>query len=135
MNNTEYLTLDYESIVKKYPMSVRAITTWLLGRKDVAENMQYLLDDAKLKGKTPEEMFSENIVPPIVQFDPRKLYDFFDYHKIWISTRRFRNLWEAEVEPILLSSSTENRIEAERQGFIIAFEGLEKRLQFEKLKP
>lgn len=135
MNNTEYLTLDYEDILKRFPMSVKAITTWLVNRKDIAENMHHLLDEAQLKGKTPEEMISENIVPPIVQFDPRKLYDFFDTHSIWISTKRFRSMWEADVEPILLSSSSEDRIEAEEKGFLIAFEGLEKRLQFQKLKP
>lgn len=125
-NNKPYLELDYDSISKDYPLSVKGIAKWLVSRKDVKENLQALLDDYK---QDPEELFGERIVPMLVQHDGRKLFDYFDHNKIYINTTWENDMWLYFNNLSTHSSTAENRIEAEEKAIIEAFDLLENRLK------
>jgi hypothetical protein len=121
-----YLILDFDNIYKSYPLSVKAIAQWLVNRKDVKENLQFLLDDTK---QDPEELFMEKIVPPMVQHDGRKLYDFFDVKDIYINISKGNNGWTYWIGESPHDTLLPTRIEAEEGAFRSAFEILESRLK------
>lgn len=120
--------LDYAEIYEKYPLSVEKIVDWFCANEDIVKGMLQAEGDIRM-----DEM--KNVmwktVPMVIQFDPRKLYEFFDSRGIFINI-----LGHPEKEGAFtchnskerVSEVGENRIEAEEKAFMRAFSILEKEL-------
>ena len=134
--STTYLKLNYEQVVRLYPKSVARIAEWFASKKDIIEGLE-----AVEKGeRSPEEQLKDreklistvkSIVPPIIQHDPRKLYEFFDEMGIIISvaehpdsshTTPLFNYYNSRTRE---SKSASSRQEAEGIAFMDAFKILE----------
>lgn len=133
MNKPTYLKLDFDGIIyPQFPQSVKAITDWFCSREDIVEGLIGIDGGAATH---PEiKAILVQIVPVIIQNDPRKLYEFFDDRKIFISVTTYVSA-EGEVGfnyyvfNAPYSDSAKTRIEAEERAFLKAFAVLEKELQ------
>jgi len=67
-----YLSLDYDFIKERFPLSLRAVEEWFLKNNDIAKGLKMLGADM-----THSSAMSK-VVMSVIMFDPRKLYDVFD---------------------------------------------------------
>lgn len=130
MEKPTYLKLDFDGVIyPRFPQSVKAITDWFASREDIIQGLLGIDGGAATH---PEiKAILVQIVPVIIQNDPRKLYEFFDDQEIYISIAvhsdedRFFYYHSKNHH----SYSADNRILAEEGAFMKAFETLEKELQ------
>lgn len=128
-----YLKLDYEGINKVYPKSVQKVIEWFCSREDIIEGLMGM--DGNTATKDEIKAAFTQIVPTIIQHDPRKLYEFFDDQKIVIYIEHLPdsdNRFVYHNSKVSHSHPADDRIEAERGGFIDAFDVLEKELSGKK---
>lgn len=131
MEKATYLKLDFDGVIyPKFPQSVKAITNWFCSREDIINGLLGI--DGGEATKEEIRGIMGQIVPVIIQNDPRKLYEFFDDQGIIISIAVHTDL---EGRFIYFNSkenhsfSADNRILAEEGAFLGAFSVLEKELQ------
>jgi len=135
MEKPTYLKLDFDGVIyPKYPQCVKAITNWFASREDIIMGLIGIdggdMTDEASKNQIRDLMVQ--IVPVIIQNDPRKLYEFFDDQgiRIFIGDHPDGNtMFTYHNSRINHSFSAENRIDAEKGGFLGAFDVLEKELQ------
>jgi len=120
-----YLQLNFTEIFEKYPQSVEKIIQWFASRED-------LLTYIKRENPTANILQIMNeMVPMIIQHDPRKLYEFFDSLNIIISVYQDAHsgnfVWTNSK--FHYSSSADNRIDGEHAAFMSAFDYLENNIE------
>lgn len=125
----KHLTLSYDKVQKEFPKAVEDIIKWLSSKEELKEA---IVSEAEGKISDDELMMAVGqIAPMIIQFDPRKLYEYFDENnvKIFISSHPDSNDVFIHHNSVVGHSYPANsRIEAEEQAFLEAFSVVEKRL-------
>jgi|SRR5882762_55664 len=128
-----YLKLDFDGVIyPRFPQSVKAITDWFCSREDIIEGLIGI--DGGTLSKEEVVVIMKQVVPVIIQNDPRKLYEFFDDKGLYISINLFVGAegdigFNYYVFKSPHSNSRKTRIEAEEGGFLEAFSVLEEQLQ------
>lgn len=130
MSKKTHLILDYEQISRKYPKTIEGIIKWLSDKQEVVEA---LVENGEA-GNNRESILETlgQVVPMIIQFDPRKLYEFFDQRnvRIFISGHPDNDsIFIYHNSATNHSYPADSRIEAEEKAFIDAFAVLEKELK------
>ena len=116
------LVLDYENILKKFPNAVKKLEEYFSAREDIMEGMKQIGHDPK-----ESEAALTHFVGMIIQFDPRKLVDAFDYYGIFTNVvRADGEHWTYFVTDSPHSYSAEDRIEGEIAVFMEAMDVLNK---------
>jgi hypothetical protein len=135
MSKQTYLKLPYDEIRLNYPKSLTKITEWLANREDMRNGFE-AIEGAGDKYKDQNEFVKlvAQIVPPLVQHDPRKLYEIFDDLGVRISVGEHVDssdenpLFSYRNNVIRESHSASNRQDAEYAAFMEAFKLLEQKL-------
>lgn len=124
-----YLTLSYDDIVGKYPKVVNSIVSWFCAKQDIVGGLMGMEGDGATADEIKEAM--KQVVPMIIQHDPRKLYEFFDEKDI----RIFISAYPDDDSIFIYHNSSTNhsltadsRIDAEERAFMDGFILLEKQL-------
>lgn len=126
-----YLNLDFSKIQAACPKAVKEVIEWFCNKKDLIEGL-IGMDGGNAKKEEIQEAM-KHVVPMIIQYDPRKLYDFFDDWEIIISISQHEgDMFTVHNSRTKHSVAAENRAEAELIGFTEAFKELEKQLSDEK---
>lgn len=87
MEATTYAKLDYSKVVAESPLAIRALINWFCSKEDIVNGFGAIEGEGDKYKKDPRlmrEMMAQ-VVPAIIQNDPRKLYEFLDDNKIRIS--------------------------------------------------
>src|ERR1051325_3671266 len=118
MAKKTHVGLNYTEIRDKYPMSVEKLKDWVSKTAGIANGLR------------EEELIDavDKIVPMMVQYNARSLYEFFDDQNIIIYIGFHPDSRERFVyvnSKTGYSRPAENRIEAEEGAFIDAFDTLE----------
>jgi len=126
-----YLNLDFELINRNCPRAVEAAIDWFCNKEDLINGLIGMDGGQASKKEITEAM--KHLVPMLIQYDPRKLYDFFDDKGIIISVTQHDNDMFAVYNSITKHSvASDSRNQAEAIGFTDAFAVLEKQLTDEK---
>lgn len=121
----KYLQLDYSIIQSKYPRSLDKVISWFASRDDLVTYLKRGGADDVLK------VIKEQMVPMVIQHDPRKLYELFDQLDIMISiTKDDYNpfSFHCSNNKMKISNMHSSRIDAEQSAFMQAFDYLESTL-------
>jgi hypothetical protein len=126
MAKQTYLQLDYAEVHEKYPLSVERLIEWFAGREDIVKGISES-EGGELNEVQLKQMMGQ-VVPMIIQHDPRKLYEFFDENKIIIYIGGHPDTTDLFVHHnnrIQISNTASSRGEAEKGAFMDAFGLLE----------
>jgi hypothetical protein len=139
---TTYFKLDYDQIVKSYPLSVKHSVKWLASKEDIIQGLGAIENDGEKYKNNPNLLYEliGQIMPAIIQQDPRKLYEFFDENNIRISILDHPDSKDDNISFTYHNSVTNTsnvsptRGEAEKCAFNDAFKLMEENLRLRELE-
>lgn len=113
-------------MLEKYPRAASVIKNWLLSR--MVEALQSESIDEDFKQYMREQGIDNDKISPMIDANPRMLFDVFDDNEIYISVFYTPTIFMVSVNQIDIGPRFNTRKEAELFAVEAAFEILENKL-------